>query len=188
MGLCTKLIAADIEQNCTNPIFAGLEMIGYIINKSEIASITKSDNKVSAIALATGKTAFHIYNDGKQPFNGTKTTMAEGTISNKFTNEVSFVVADDGPAVQKDIIEKLANGEFVVIVENKWHNAVTDNTFQIYGLQKGLRASAIENDKYSADTDGGWEITLTEEGVPQSAIYFFDTDVATSRTALETLC
>lgn len=191
LTLCPKLIADNISINCNNPIYAGLENVAYIINKADIASVTYSGTNphiVTAISLTSPATAFKIYNPFKSPLNGTQSTMAEGTNANKFDNAVSFVVPDDGPAVARDIIDQLANGEFVVIFANKWENATGDNKFQIYGLHKGLRASAMENGKYSEDTDGGHAVTLTESGVSSYGYYFFDTDVATSRTSLEALC
>jgi hypothetical protein len=43
------------------------------------------------------------------------------------------------------------------------------------------------NEKYSEDTDGGWLITLQEQRAPKSAMFFFDTDAATTATAYEAL-
>lgn len=193
--LCTKVISNDIAPDCSNPLFNGMEEIGYIINKSEIASYTQSGNIVSAITMAvegsTTKKAFKIYNPGKTPFTGTKISMQEGKVSNKFSKTVSFVVPAIGPGVCTNIIDKLANGEFVVILASKYNTtgSGTDNAkFQIYGWNKGMKASAIEGDIYSEDTDGGWAVTMVEENVPQSGIYFYVTSEAASRTALEALC
>lgn len=168
-----------------------MEEIGYIINRSDIVSWTFSGTNphiASAVSLKTGAKAYKIYNPTKTPFTGAKITMVEGSIQNKFDKVVPFIIPNDGPSVAKDVIQKLANGEFVVILANKWENTTPDNKFEVYGLEKGMRASAIENDKYSEDTDGGWSVELTESGAPISAYYFYDTDVATTRTKLEGYC
>ena len=191
LTICPALLADNIAGNCTNPIYTGLEEIGYIINRSDIDSWTAlatNDHIFTAVALATGKKAYKIYNPAKQPFNGSKVAMVEGSIRNKFDKTVASVLPNDGPEVAKDIVENLANGDFVVILANKWENTTPNNKFEIFGKEKGLRASSIENDKYSDDTDGGWKIEMTESGSPIAAEYFYDTDVATTRTALEALC
>ena len=191
LTLCPKLIADNISINCDKPIFTGLEPVAYIINKEDISSITYDANNkhiVKAITLTSPAKAYKIYNPFKSPMNGTQTSLNAGDVSNKFDNAVGFIVPDDGPGVAKDIIDPLANGEFVVIVANKWENTATDNKFQIYGMHRGLRATALDNGKYAEETDGGHAVTLTETGAPSYGYYFFDTDVATSRAALEALC
>lgn len=189
--LCTHLVTGDIVPSCSNPIYTGLEEIGYIINKSDIASYTMSGNVVSAIALASGKKAFKIYNPGKTPFTGTQKAMVEGKVSNKFTKTVSFVLPSIGPKAC-DTVDGLANGEFVIILASKFNGDGTadpdDCKFEIFGWHKGLKATATDNDMYSEDTDGGWAITMTEESVPMSGVYFYDSSEATSRSALEALC
>lgn len=191
LTLCPKLIADNISVNCDKPIFNGLENVAYIINKEDIDSIVHdaaNDHIVKGITLKASAKAYKIYNPFKSPMNGTQSTLNAGDVSNKFDNAVGFIVPDDGPAIAKNIIDPLANGEFVVIVANKWENTNSDNKFQIYGLHRGLRATALENGKYSEETDGGHAVTLTETAAPSYGYYFFDTDVATSRSALEALC
>lgn len=191
LTLCSKLIADNIGVDCDNPIFEGLENIAYIINKSDIASITYSGtNKhiVTALALTSPAKAFKVYNPVKTPMDGTQSALAEGDVNNKFDNTVQFLVLNDGPDVAKDVIDPLANGEFIVVVANKWENTNGDNKFQIFGLHQGLKATAIQRGNTTADQNGGHLVTLTETGAPTYGMYFFDTDIATSRAALEALC
>lgn len=190
LTICSNLLQENITGNCENPIFTGVEEIGYIFNKADILSwVSDSTNEhlKKNFALRTDAYGYKIYNPTKQPFNGIKTTMTEGAVSNKFDNVVPFIIPNDGPDVEKNVIEKLANGEFVVVIVNKWAN-IPNNKFQIYGYHKGLRASSMENDKYSEDTDGGWSVELTESGAPKSGMYLFDTDIQTTRSFLEGLC
>ena len=85
-------------------------------------------------------------------------------------------------------IDPLANGEFVVVVAHKWENTTGNNKFQIFGLHTGLKQTAGTAAYTAQDADGGISVTLTETGAPMYGMYFFDTDVATSRAALEALC
>lgn len=96
---------------------------------------------------------------GSTPFTGTNTALAVGTYQNTFTNTVNMVILANDPDVCADIIDGLANGEYVVILENKAKNLQKeenpgDSAFQIYGYYQGLKAAEISNDKYSEETDG----------------------------------
>ena len=191
MAVCEYLLNEEIGQDCSNPIFTGLKKVGYIINKSDITSITRSNNNshiITAIALATGKKAYHIYQNGSTPFTGSKSTAKDGSVSGKFDHVAAFVVGADGPDINADIIDQLNNGKFVVIMENEYLNTAGNNAFRVVGSRKGAVRTALEQDPYSSDTDGGWKVEVTESDCPVSPDYFFDTDVVTSRAALEALC
>ena len=190
MALCVNLLHEEIQNSCTNPIYTGYEPIGYLINKSEIASYTYSNNAISAITLTTGAKAYRIYQEGATPFNGTKTEMAAGTLRNRFNKTVSFILPEDGATVNNKVVEKLANGEFVVILASKWEEAVSsgDNKFEVIGINKGCKATELSQDKNADDIDGAWQVTMQEANVPIAKVFFFTTDVATSRAALEALC
>lgn len=191
LTLCPKLVADNIAANCEKPIYPGLENLAYIINKEDIASVTYSGTNphiVTAIALNTGVKAFKIYNPVKTPLDGTQSAFAEGDVTNKVDNTLQFIVLDDGPKSAKDIVDGLLNGEFVVVFAHKWENTATDNKFQIFGLHTGLKMTAGTAAYTAADGDGGMVVTLTETGATTYGMYFFDTDIATSRAALEALC
>ena len=188
MALCEKIISQAIDQDCANPIFTGLEQVGYIINRGDIASMTRSDSIVSAITMVSAKKAYRIYQETKTPFNGSNTEFAEGAVTNKVNKNVSFVILNDGSKVVENQVEGLLNGEFVVVLARKWVNANEDNKFEIIGSETGAKCTALSKDPNSADTDGGWAVTLTETNAPSAEVFFFDTDAATSLAALEALC
>ncbi len=196
-NLCEKLVSADIQPSCDNPIITGVEPIGVIVNRSDIdfANVVYNatrKNVVESLPLKVGKKGYPISIPSNTPFAGTDTNLVEGTNSNKFTSNVGFVILNNDPDVSADIIDGLANGEFVVVIQNKYNNkdkAVTpsDSVHEIYGLEKGLKATALGNDKYSADTDGGWSVVLTEKEHPKAAHWLYDTDYATTAIAFEAL-
>ena len=110
-----------------------------------------------------------------------------GTYGNKWTHEVSIVVLANTPDVTEGIIDKLANGKFVVILRNVTKGAEGKGEYQIYGYSQGLTCSAGENDKYSEDTEGGWLMTLQETSAPKSALWLFKTDSETTAAMYEAL-
>ena len=190
-GICDNAIKRDIELNCDDPIVPGLEQEGVIMNRSDIdfstvAFNTTRKNVIETLAMKSGKKAYKVVVSGSTPFTGTNTALATGTYRNTFTNTVNMVI------VCADIIDGLANGEYVVILENKAKNLQKeenpgDSAFQIYGYYQGLKAAEISNDKYSEETEGGWSVSLQETKVPKSALFYFKTDYDTTKTAIETL-
>ena len=78
MALCDYVISSDIQgYDCNNPMVKGAKANGLLINKGDItmSGITydeKNPFKVTALPLASGKTAYDIVQGGKTPFTGTQ--------------------------------------------------------------------------------------------------------------------
>lgn len=180
-NLCQKVINTCITASCENPVFSGIEGVGYIFNKSEIASFDydqTNPNVITGINMATYEnegqdvsyTGFVVSQLGKTPFTGTTTSMTEGNIGNTFTETVSFVVPDNSPAAAM-ILDNLANGKFVFVLNNEYTGSDGRGSYQVFGAKKGLVCTAMERDAYSEDTNGGWSVTLTAERTPNSALF-----------------
>ena len=197
MAVCDNFIKQGISPSCDDPLVQGVEQRGVIINRDDIdfsAAVfnTTRKNVIETIALKAGKNAYEVVVMGSTPFTGTNTALATGTYRNTFTNTVSIVILDNGPDVCENVIDGLANGEFVVILENKFKGLQKeenpgDPAFQVYGWYQGLRASEMTNDKYSEDTDGGWAVSLQETRAPKSGVFLFKTDYETTAAAVESL-
>lgn len=197
MAVCDNFIKQGISPSCDDPLVQGVEQRGVIINRDDIdfsAAVfnTTRKNVIETIALKSGKKAYEVVVMGSTPFTGTNTALATGTYRNTFTNTVSIVILDNGPDVCENVIDGLANGEFVIILENKFKGLQKeenpgDPAFQVYGWYQGLRASEMTNDKYSEDTDGGWSVSLQETRAPKSGVFLFKTDYETTAAAVESL-
>lgn len=193
LDLCGASISGNVTIDCDNIITPGLEQVGVIFNRNDIEGWSEDSTNnsiIDGITLKTGVKGHVIYQMGSQPFNGTSVAFAEGSIVNTFTNTCSFVILNNGPQVCKDIIDNLANGSFVVLFKNKFSEKDGNNhpgLWQIMGKESGLKASDISCDKYSDDTNSGWQITLTEEKATKSALFFFKTDDATTDTTVQGL-
>lgn len=187
MAVCNTLIAENIAVNCSDMVVRGLEADGLIINRDQIdfASSVVADNIISTLTLKTSCVAYEVVQQGATPFTGTQTALVVGTNRNTWENTVALVVLGNNPDVNDDIIDPLGNGNFVVILKNK--NTASKGKYQVYGWYQGLRASEITSEKYSEDTDGGWAVNLTESQALKSAMYFYNTDDATTDTAYEAL-
>lgn len=199
--LCSAAVAADMKPNCANIITPGVEQMGVLINRADIESYTMGEtlnsvtynNIVSDITLGTGKTGYWIYQMGSTPFDGTNTALVEGSILNTFTHTVSFVILDNSPEVAEKVVDQLSNGEYVVVLQNKYIQSITTTgqtpttynygKYQVYGLQNGLKGTAIDCEKWSDETNSGWKITLTETKATKSAIFYYNTDDTTTDAA-----
>lgn len=189
---CDYKLAADLAADCKIKAVAGIKNNGYIMNYDDIdfenCTFDESNpNVLTSLVLLSGKKAYSMYVPGKTPYTGTKKSLTTGTYRNKFSKDVSVVIFDNGPEVVQNIINQLANGTFVVVLENKFAGRDGKNTFEIYGLESGLTATALDDDKYSEDTDGGWLCTLQETGAPSAGIYLYNTSLTTTRQALASL-
>lgn len=189
---CDYKLAADLAVDCKIKAVAGIKNNGYIMNYDDIdfenCTFDESNpNVLTSLVLLSGKKAYSMYVPGKTPYTGTKKSLTTGTYRNKFSKDVSVVIFDNGPEVVQNIINQLANGTFVVVLENKFAGRDGKNTFEIYGLESGLTATALDDDKYSEDTDGGWLCTLQETGAPSAGIYLYNTSLTTTRQALASL-
>ena len=198
---CNMIISKDIVNSCTDVHAKGYHSVGKIMNYDDIdwadvAYKSGSTNIIEDLSLKTSKTAFDVVQLGNTPFTGTTSEMVAGVYMNTFTHKVSLVVLNNTPATANEIIEGLANGKFVVVLhsndEGGWEQGTSTRThdregaFKIYGIHNGLRMTAGTNDAYS-DAFNGWTIELTEEGSPNAATYFYDTDYETTLAWFEAL-
>ena len=192
MAICDYLISKAISVDCENQSVAGLEPNGLIINRDDIdfSATTfnaQNPNIIETLVLKTGKKAYDIIQQGATPFTGVASNLNVGTYRNTWTHDVPIAVLGNDPDIAANIIDKLSNGTFVVILRNVQKGTTGDAEYQVYGYAQGLRASEGVNEKYSEDTDGGWLITLQEQRAPKSAMFFFNTDASTTATAYEAL-
>ena len=192
MAICDYLISKAISVDCENQSVAGLEPNGLIINRDDIDfSATTFDaqnpNIIKTLVLKSGKKGYDIIQQGATPFTGVASNLNVGTYRNTWTHDVPIAVLGNDPDIAANIIDKLSNGTFVVILRNVQKGTTGNAEYQVYGYAQGLRASEGVNEKYSEDTDGGWLITLQEQRAPKSAMFFFNTDASTTATAYEAL-
>ena len=192
MAICDYLISKAISVDCENQSVAGLEPNGLIINRDDIdfSATTfnaQNPNIIETLVLKSGKKAYDIIQQGATPFTGVASNLNVGTYRNTWTHDVPIAVLGNDPDIAANIIDKLSNGTFVAILRNVQKGTTGNAEYQVYGYAQGLRASEGVNEKYSEDTDGGWLITLQEQRAPKSAMFFFDTDAATTATAYEAL-
>lgn len=182
---CTAYLGANLSADCSNPRVRGYEQVGLIFNREDIdwTSVTYDASNpriVKTLAMATGKTPFVIYNQRNNPlpFDGTQTEYNGDT--DNYDKTVQFYFEGIGAANSEDVVEPLKGGDYIVLLQRKDHRG--DGSFQLFGMQAGLKASAqVQN-----ETDGYWLMTMTGSE-PSAEVSFFNTDFATTKSAFDTL-
>ncbi len=189
---CDFKLVDDIVADCNSMSVKGLGSNGYIINFDDVdkesSTFDKTNpNLLTSLILLAAKKAYRMYVPGKTPYTGTNKALTAGTYVNTWTKQISLVVLDEGPDVCHNIIDKLSNGRFIVILENKTAGSGGKATYEVYGYEAGLTASAGTNEKYSEETNGGYAVTLEETGANKSGIFLFAESLSATRQMLDSL-
>lgn len=190
MALCDKKIIANIEVNCDSLPVQGIEQRAIIINRDEIdwtaTKAKKTGNVYTGIVMQTGKQGYEVQQYGKKPFNGSNSAAEVGDNDNRWNKTVNFIIMNGGVDAAKQV-DALANGKFVMVVENTYRGANDDGAFEIIGIEAGLQLAEGGKDKYDDGTNSGTSISLVEMKAPTFEYFLFDTDYTTSQTAFNAL-
>lgn len=200
MGFCDGLIKRSINTECCDRVVRGVERVGVICNREDVdfSAVTYGTNadgntdkhRVANLPLLAGKTGYKIVQFGQQPFSGTNTAAEVGNFGSTFTEQVSFVILENNPDAA-DFVDGLANGEFVVVLENKAKGECEGkegySAFQVYGLQGGLTMSEGTSDKYSDDNLSGWSVSLQGVRNPLSAQFLDAGSYAANKAIFDSL-
>lgn len=182
---CLGVISANIDEDCDNPRVIGYEDTALIINRSDIdwaATTFDASNRriVDNIVLLTGKKPYVIFNPrlSNPSFNGTQTSL--NADNGNYTKTLQFYYKGIGGEAAKDVVEPLAKGEYVVILQRKDHSG--HGSFQIFGLQNGIYATEQVQD----ETTGYWLMTMAIDE-PFAETEFYKTDYAATKTLFDAL-
>lgn len=182
---CFGILASNIDEDCDNQRVIGYEDTAIIVNRSDIdwaALAYNAGNKriVESFSLLTGKTPFVIYNPrlADASFNGTQTVLNADT--RHYTKTLLFYYKGIGGEAAMKVVEPLAKGEYVVILQRKDH--IGDGSFQIFGLQNGIYATEQVQD----ETTGYWLMTMAIDE-PFAETDLFKTDYATTKAMFDAL-
>lgn len=182
---CSSALADNIASDCNTPRIAGYEQIGIIFNWDDVdwanlAVDVNNPRTITAIAAATGKKPYAIYNNKNNPlpFDGTNTTFNADT--DRYDKTLQFYYEGIGADAAEDVVEPLKGGNFIAIIPRKDHRG--HGSFQVFGYQAGLKANAQVQD----ETTGYWLMTM-QTSEPSAEIEYFATDYATTKTAYDAL-
>jgi len=180
---CLGLITANVAADCSNPMFAGDEIIIYLANKSEIASYTYNGSNpliVEAITMSGAATFFTL--TGVTSSNNSKTSLDKQKLGSGFIHEIEAVVLNDNGATKAQL-ELYAKGVLTIIVEHKRKGASGASAFEIFGKDQGLELAVLNRDQSSSENKGAYTIafkTLAGLNEPHLPAPLFVTSYAAS--------
>lgn len=186
-GVC-GLIAAGHSPNCDYPLTAGNNERLILYNFDEITGYDVNVSNplvVEAINMVALKTGFEFV--GQNYSNEPKYRMRKGAYVNTYEHEVNFLIFGYNGAVKK-IVEAMAKGKLVAVVENNYRGSDGSSAFELYGSGSGLYVQTLERDANDQDNNGAMKIQLLtgerggEGSLPKS---IFDTDYATTKAMID---
>lgn len=186
---CAASLAANIAADCENPIVGGYTGRGVIIPWSLAPVLTKSATNpriVSAIGLEEGQHVIAVDNVWADAFSGSNTASNGDSGRVQFTKNFAFRVPKRGAQAAKEIIEPLAKLPlgFLSILEKT--DKTGDGSFEIVGLQSGMKVNADGIARTESENGGDWTIAAScVENYAEAVL--FDTDYATSLELFEAL-
>lgn len=182
---CAAQVAANIQEDCSNPSSGGYTGRGVYIPRSYAPVLTKDASNpriISAITLQDGQSTVAIENLLQNPFNGG--TVTANTETGMYTKTVSLRVPAHGADIAKDVVEPLLKSPQggIIILERQDTNGT--GAFVVFGAERGMKASEQTLNEY--ENNGDWSVTLsTDERFAESVL--FDTNYATSLAKFEAL-
>lgn len=166
----------DIVEDCENRIHSGQGNVAILINFNDIANVVRDASNrriITDIVLAPGAKAYRLENIRNNPFTGSNTAVEVGDFRNTYTRTVAFFVPLDGWETSKEILDPIKDGKFVLIISNDWQHinsvGVVDNKYQVYGIDKGLFVSSMQQTRY--ENSDVWSIEMTETEVNNSGLW-----------------
>lgn len=184
---CATTLGQDILNDCNVQYGSGVEKTYYIISRDNIDwdKSTREGFIVSGIIAVTGKRGYKINNPSTEN-PAITVTDTNATIGTAFDKVLPVVMLPDSPE-SAEAVMALKQDKYVVIYENTVKGTNGNQAFVVFGWEQGARGLDLTMDK-SGDFQGGWSGNLTETNAPTSQIFFWKTDYATTKAALESLC
>ncbi len=188
MAICGNITENKYAAVCTDPSVIGVEEVYYIFNKSDISGYVRDVTNpqiITGITMKASKKGFRY--EGAGDSTKPRWEMVRGTYTQTYDHIVAGIIFERGSAAKKEL-EGLANGRYVVVVENLHKNG--DAAFEIFGTDIGLVARTMTGDATNADTSGAYPFELGSPEAykePHTPATFFSTDLAGTRTALEAI-
>jgi hypothetical protein len=181
---CINGITAAITNDCDYLPVAGTEVDVIMINRTDIATVTYGTNKhvVEDIVLKVGKIGYKHTGFNKS-IDGGSSAVVDEKMPNYFKQSFSFEAWGIDAATTKAIDNM---NDIVVIVELKNKGNAGDGTFQVIGLETGLK---VAKDDKTFNANMGKRLIGMEsiDNSSKSSHIFYKTDYAVTKALVDSL-
>lgn len=183
---CTTTLGRDILNDCNEPHAKGVEKFFYFISRDAIDwdKSTREGFVVTNLVALAGKRGYKVRN----PSNETPAitiTDQNPSIDAAWDKVPPVTLLADSPENAAAVLG-LKQDKYVCIYENMEKGDAGKQAFGVIGWEQGATGVDLNMDK-SGDV-GGWTGNITETGAPTPNLFFYKTDYATTKAALESLC
>ena len=161
MFSCVGDISCGIGISYDNPLEAGYRGRAILYPAAGVTITRDATNprRIAAVALKSGYKSIKVDNVNLTPFAGSATTGNGDAGYPKFQKTLVMQVPQRGADVSEKVIEPLAFGRFVALVEME--QQVRDGVVQVLGSNQALRVTDPSTITRQEDANGGaWSVTL----------------------------
>lgn len=184
---CAAEVAANIVQSCESPNVGGYTGRAVYIPKLTAPTIVRAAGNpriVTGITLGSGVKTVAIDNVMTTPFDGSSTELSTDNGWGSFVKNIVVRIPLRGGAASKEVVEPLLRSAQGGILVLEKRDARGDGSFEIVGLEAGVKASALTRNEN--ENGGDWSATLScNEYYAESVL--FDTDYETTLAKFEAL-
>lgn len=188
---CAANLAANIAQNCANPIVGGYTGRGVLIPLSVLTPTIVQDNDnprlVTTLSVA-GTGTIVVNNAFSEPFAGSSTAGNVDSGRPMYAKTMAVRIPLRGGAVSKDIIEPLFNSAegFIGVFEKR--DKVGDGSYEIIGLQQAMKGDVASLTRDENANGGDWSVNLVAtEPFAEVTLVGEDKTYASAKAAFEAL-
>lgn len=154
--------------DCDNIPVGGTNAIATAFNFNDVVDYTQdADGNITSINLASGATGFQ-FSGFRNDMKASEDTIKPDVGVTKFKHTAGFVVYEN-TQIQKNNVEGLSRGKFVVIIERL---GKSDDSFEVYG--KGVGLEIVAGPIRNAYENGGFFVislsTPDDQGLLESKL------------------
>ena len=151
---CSQTLAG-IPKDCASNM--GGILVAMLANKSDVASVALTDNKISAITMASGK-KFYKYNFKPNTSNFASTYQVNNENGTTYVQTLLQLVFNRMETAKRVEVSALAQGELVAIVQD------ANGLYWFLGYDAPLFLNAGDGQTGTARADrNGYSITLEDD-------------------------
>lgn len=191
---CEKDISKGFELDCTKVPVKGIVQSVTIMNRSDIdrsATVFNpaNDCEMSSLVLKSGGKQAYIMSGIKNLLNAQSSFVAKDDTFDAWTHTIIGYMGDLSPDNLLELKAFTNGAEITAIVETKYEgvDGTGSTKFKVLGYEQGM---VLTEANFDANENGGLPFTLSNrDGYenPQFPYAFFDTNLATTTTAVADL-
>lgn len=182
-------IASGVAFDCEHPLVPGANDRLILFNYSELQDATYTFDAanpliIDSLSPAQGVLAyaFEGQNNSVEP--------AQNLVKNRYyvgyNHEITFKVFSAAPDTKK-VLQEMAKGRVVAIVQNNWKGDSGEGAFEVYGWETGLEVQELSRTIADAETGGAFNIVLRNNEVSIPGTLPHTLDLGGFTTTLNTI-